>query len=126
MKLIRITLLIVASILTFNVSVAIAADSANRTAPLADWEKKKIAEEFNHFFQTTDDGAFQKLNKNPWASKRARQQQQKQKVLKISASLGSCQKYTIKQRGQCYAAGNGAAMCERYYQARMDHCSEYF
>ena len=126
MKLTRIFLLLIASLLSFGASVATAADTANRTQQLSDWEKRKIAEEFNRFFSSTDNGAFQKLNKNPWASKRARQQQQAQKVLKISASLGSCKEYTLKQRRQCYAQGNGKAMCERYYRARMDHCSEYF
>ena len=126
MKLTRISLLIIASLLTFNISVATAADTANKMQQLTEWEKKKIAEEFNRFFKSTDNGAFQKLNKNPWASKRARQQQQAQKVLKISASLGSCKQYTVKQRRQCYAQGNGKAMCERYFKARMDHCSEYF
>lgn len=126
MKLIRISLLIMTALLAFNTSVATAANTVDKTQKLTEWEKKKIAEEFNRFFKSTDSGAFQKLNKNPWASKRARQQQQAQKILKVSASLGSCKQYTIKQRRQCYAQGNGRAMCERYYKARMDHCSEYF
>ena len=126
MKLTRTFLLIVTTFLAFNTSISIAADSTGKTSAIADWEKQKIAEEFNQYFQTTDKGAFQKLNRNPWSSKRARQLRQEQKVLKISASMDSCQAYSVKQRRQCYAKGNSAGMCERYFKARMDHCSEYF
>ena len=83
----------IALILSFSSSLTIAGDSSANKSQLTEWEKRKIAEEFDRFFSTTDNGAFQKLNKNPWASKRARQQQQAQKVLRISATLGSCQEY---------------------------------
>lgn len=123
MKLIYASLIIFAFLINSN---AIAADTAKSSGQLTEWEKKKIADEFNHYFKTTDNGAFQKLNKNPWASKRARQSQQAQRVLRVSATLSSCKKYSIQQRRQCYVAGNSKSACELFYKARLDHCSKYF
>ena len=116
MNLIRISLIITAFFLTFSASAA----------ELAGWEKKKIAAEFNQYFKSTDAGAMQKLSKNPWAGKRARQNERTQKMLKISATLGSCKSYSLQQRRQCFASGNSASSCELYYKARLDHCSKYF
>ena len=126
MKLTRISLLILASLLSFNITVATASDAPGKTPDLTEWEKNKIAKEFSQFFKSTNSGAYQTLNRNPWASKRARQQQQETKALKISGTMGSCKKFSLNQRRQCYERGNGPAQCERYYRARMNHCSEYF
>lgn len=126
MNLVRIFLLSFITLLSFNASLVNAADATNKKFQATELEKKRIAAEFDQVFKTSDNGTYQKLNRNPWANKRAKQQRQAKRVLKISASLGSCQEYSLKQRRQCYAKGDGTAMCERYYRARMNHCSEYF
>ena len=93
---------------------------------LTEWEQKKMAAEFNNKFSTEQSGAFQKLNNNPWAAKKARQDAHQQKMLKMSATWGACREYAYKQRGQCYARGGDAYTCERYYDARTKHCDSQF
>lgn len=93
---------------------------------LTDWEKKKLDAEFASQFTTTDAGAFQKLNNNPWAGKKDRQDQHAAKMLQLSDTWGSCREYSYKQRGQCYARGGDAYTCERYYDARARLCDDKF
>lgn len=123
MKLIRISLIIAALLVSYNTN---ASDAINSSLKLTSSEKKKIAAEFNHYFKSTDAGSMQKLNKNPWAGKRARQNRRVQKVLQVSASLNSCKQYSLQQRRQCYVSGNTASSCELFYKARLKHCSKYF
>lgn len=120
----RVILLLI-SFVAFNTSVS-AADVVNSQPQLTELENKRIASEFNKVFKSSDSSGYQKLNRNPWANKRAKQQQQAKRSLKISASLDSCEQYSNKQRGQCYANGHGAAKCERFYSARINYCGEYF
>ena len=51
---------------------------------LTDWEKKKMDAEFSNQFSTTKAGAFQKLNNNPWAAKKARQEDHQNRMLEMS------------------------------------------
>jgi Ni,Fe-hydrogenase I large subunit len=123
MKLLHVSLIITALLISYSVN---ANDAINRSYELSSSEKKKIAEEFNHYFKSTDAGAMQKLNKNPWAGKRARQNQRVQKVLQVSASFNGCKQYSIQQRRQCFVSGNTPSSCELFYKARLDQCSKYF
>jgi len=93
---------------------------------LTQWESKKMAAEFKSRFKSTDEGAFQKLNKNPWEAKRSRQQQHNKRMLKLSNNWSGCREYAYKQRGRCYAKGGDAYTCERYYDARVDQCDKMF
>ena len=93
---------------------------------LTNWEKKKMDAEFKAKFSASTGGAFQKLNNNPWAAKKARQQQHQNKLMEMSSTWGSCREYAYKQRGQCYARGGDAYTCERYYDARVKHCDGEF
>lgn len=93
---------------------------------LTEWEKKKMDAEFTSQFGAADDSAFQKLNSNPWAGKKQRQDQHAAKVMQLSDSWGSCREYSYKQRGQCYARGGDAYTCERYYDARVRLCDDKF
>ena len=120
MNLVRISLIIAACFVSFN------AVSANNSTELSAWQKKKIADEFNSYFKSTDSGAFQKLNKDPWASKRAKQSQRTNRILQGSASLDSCRQYSLKQRRQCFVKGSNDSTCELFYKARLDHCAKYF
>ena len=126
--------------ITFIISIFVAAASissaqadrgvfngkAESRHELTDWEKKKISAEFESRFSATKSGAFQKLNNNPWAAKKAREQQHQSKMLEMSATWGSCREYAYKQRGQCYARGGDAYTCERYYDARVKRCDDQF
>ena len=89
-------------------------------------EKKKMAAEFNNKFSAAKSGAFQKLNNNPWAAKKARERQHQNRMLKMSTSWGSCREYAYKQRGKCYSRGGDAYTCERYYDARAKLCDSRF
>ncbi|MCW9015234.1 MAG: hypothetical protein OQL06_15815 [Gammaproteobacteria bacterium] len=119
-------------VLFFQLSVANAADRGifkNKTPgqhELTDREKKKMNAEFKTQFSATKKGAFQKLNNNPWAAKKNRQQVHQGKMLQLSNSWGHCREYSYKQRGQCYARGGDAYTCERYYDARVKHCDDQF
>ena len=93
---------------------------------LTDREKKKIDAEFKSQFASTQKGAFQKLNNNPWQAKKNRQQEHQNKMMKLSNTWGYCREYAYKQRGQCYARGGDAYTCERYYDARVSHCNDQF
>ena len=93
---------------------------------LTDREEGRIKAEFKAKFRATKAGAFQKMNNNPWAAKNERNQRQAGKALKLSETWGSCREYAYKKRGQCYAKGNNAYTCERYYDARAKHCDDKF
>lgn len=118
-------------VMNLPVSVALAADNVfSGKSPdqheLTDAEKKKMDAEFASQFKAAESGAFQQLNNNPWASKKARQDQQAAKMMELSDSWGSCREYAYKQRGQCYARGGDAYTCERYYDARVQLCDDKF
>ena len=93
---------------------------------LTKWEENKMKAEFDSRFAGKNNGAFQKLNNNPWEAKRNKQKQHNQKMLQLSNSWSHCREYAYKQRGQCYARGGDAYTCERYYDARVTHCDDNF
>lgn len=93
---------------------------------LTEWEQNKMKAEFKSKFSSTNSGAFQKLNNNPWEAKRDKQQAHRQQMLELSNTWGACREFAYKQRGQCYARGGDAYTCERYYDARVDHCDKNF
>lgn len=93
---------------------------------LTKWEKNKMTAELKNKFSSTASGAFQKLNNNPWEAKRSKQKQHSQKMLQLSNTWGACREFAYKQRGQCYARGGDAYTCERYYDARSNHCDQNF
>lgn len=118
-------------VMTAQSSVVLAADDvfagkAIQQHELTGWEVKKMDAEFTSQFGATEGSEFQKLNNNPWAGKKERQDQHTAKMLQLSDSWGSCREYSYKQRGQCYARGGDAYTCERYYDARVRHCDEKF
>ena len=118
-------------VMTAQSSVVLAADDvfagkAIQQHELTDWEVKKMDAEFTSQFGAAEGSEFQKLNNNPWAGKKERQDQHAAKMLQLSDSWGSCREYSYKQRGQCYARGGDAYTCERYYDARVRHCDEKF
>ena len=118
-------------VMTAQSSVVLAADEVfgSKTIQqheLTDWEKKKMDAEFTSQFGAADESAFQKLNSNPWAGKKDRQDQHAAKMLQLSDSWSSCREYSYKQRGQCYARGGDAYTCERYYDARVHLCDNKF
>jgi len=118
-------------VLNTTTSVALAADNvfsgkSQEQHELTDAEKKKMDAEFASQFKGAEAGAFQQLNNNPWASKKAREDQHAAKMMELSDSWGSCREYAYKQRGQCYARGGDAYTCERYYDARVSLCDEKF
>jgi len=116
MKLIRISLIITTLLLSYSLNAA----------ELSNFEKQKIANEFNDYFKSTDSGSMQTLNKNPWAGKRARQNERTKKILQVSATMDNCKQYSLKQRRQCFVSGNNPASCELSYKARLDHCHNNF
>jgi len=123
--------LMLACVLAAQPSVVLAADDVfgSKTIQqheLTDWEKKKMDAEFTSQFGAADESAFQKLNSNPWAGKKDRQDQHAAKMLQLSDSWSSCREYSYKQRGQCYARGGDAYTCERYYDARVHLCDNKF
>ena len=132
MTLTRLTTYILSAFLLVSVSVAQAADrgvfrgKAETQHDLSDLEQRKLAAEFDSKFGAAEAGAFQKLNNNPWANKKERQQQHANKLLQLSNSWGSCREYAYKQRNMCYAQGGDAYTCERYYDARAKRCDESF
>lgn len=132
MKLIRLlTAFTLACVLSAQSFAVLAADEVfgSKTIQqheLTDWEKKKMDAEFTSQFGAADDSAFQKLNSNPWAGKKERQDQHAAKMLQLSDTWGSCREYAYKQRGQCYGRGGDAYTCERYYDARVQVCNEKF
>jgi len=93
---------------------------------LTEWEKKKMAAEFKNKFSPSRSGSYQKLGSNPWQAKKLKKQQHNQKMLQLSNNWGQCREFSYKQRGQCYARGGDAYTCERYYDARVNHCNEHF
>ena len=99
---------------------------AQKQHELSDWEENKLKAEFKSRFSSSKSGAFQKLNNNPWEAKRSKQQSHNQRMLEMSNSWGACREFAYKQRGQCYARGGDAYTCERFYDARVDHCDKNF
>ena len=51
---------------------------------LTEWEQNKMKAEFKSRFSSTNSGAFQKLNNNPWEAKRNKQQAHRQQMLELS------------------------------------------
>jgi len=93
---------------------------------LTDWEQNKMNAEFDSKFTGQAPGSFQKLTNNPWEAKKNKQKQHSQKMLQLSNTWSHCREYAYKQRGQCYARGGDAYTCERYYDARVNHCDDKF
>jgi len=93
---------------------------------LTDWEKNKMKAEFDSKFTGHASGSFQKLTNNPWEAKKNKMKQHSQKMLQLSNTWSQCREYAYKQRGQCYARGGDAYTCERYYDARVNHCDDKF
>lgn len=93
---------------------------------LTKWEAKKMKAEFKSKFEGSKSGAFQKLGNNPWAGKHEKRNQHKQNMLQLSSTWGNCREFAYKQRGRCYSRGGDAYTCERYYDARVNHCNENF
>ena len=131
MKMSRITalvsaLLVVAlSIPSTFASPNVFAGKSENQHQLSDWEQKKLYAEFENRFSAASSGAFQKLNNNPWAARKARDAHQEE-LVKASNSWGSCREYAYAQRGKCYSRGGDAYTCERYYDARVKHCDARF
>ena len=132
MKLSRITTLLTVTLSIFISTQAVAADrgvfasKSQKQHELSNWEENKLKAEFKSRFNSASSGAFQKLNNNPWEAKRSKQKQHNQKMLELSNSWGACREFAYKQRGQCYARGGDAYTCERYYDARSNHCDQNF
>ena len=93
---------------------------------LTDWEENKMKAEFDSKFNSQESVSFQKLTNNPWEAKKNKQKQHRQKMLQLSNTWSQCREYAYKQRGQCYARGGDAYTCERYYDARVNHCDDKF
>lgn len=117
-------------ILPFNMATAaeraVFSGKDQKQHELSEWEENKLKAEMSSKFSANDSGAFQKLNNNPWKSKRNKEQQHNQRMLQLSNSWSACREYAYKQRGQCYARGGDAYTCERYYDARVEHCDSNF
>jgi len=129
-RILNVCILAIAIIMPFNMAVAADRGVFNgkkqNQHELTKWEENKMQAEFKSQFSSTDTGAFQKLNNNPWEAKRAKQNQHNQKMLQLSNTWGHCREFAYKQRGQCYARGGDAYTCERYYDARVSHCDTNF
>jgi len=131
MTLIQISRILLATALTFQITVAASAERGVFKSKklsqheLTRWEKKKMDAEFKSIFSGADSSAFQKLNNNPWGGKHAQQPRHNAKKALVN-NWGSCRDYAYKQRGQCYAGGSDAYTCERYYDARVNRCNEHF
>ena len=93
---------------------------------LTDWEQNKMNAEFDSKFTGQASGSFQKLTNNPWEAKKNKMKQHSQKMLQLSNTWSHCREYAYKQRGQCYARGGDAYTCERYSDARVNHCDDKF
>ncbi len=117
-------------ILPFNMATAseraVFSGKDQQQHELTEWEENKLKAEMSSKFSANDSGAFQKLNNNPWEAKRNKEQQHNQRMLQLSSSWSACREYAYKQRGQCYARGGDAYTCERYYDARVEHCDSNF
>ena len=115
MKFLQTTLIFMSLMMTINASSA--------QTKLTEWEMQKIAAEFNQLFKVSNNSAYQKLNQSPWAKKKAKQKKQ---INKAGVTLSNCKDYSLKQRRQCVVRNNGAANCDRYYNARVDYCKNNF
>ena len=93
---------------------------------LTDREENRMEAEFKAKFSTAKPRAFKKMSNNPWEAKKMRNKSPVDKVIKPTDTWGSCREYIYKKRGQCYAKGNDAYTCERYYDARVRHCDDMF
>lgn len=124
------TLVILSFLLSASPSMAadrgVFKNKSEQQHELTEWEQNKLKAEFKSKFSGSSAGAFQKLNNNPWEAKRSKQQIHKQKMLELGNTWGACREFAYKQRGQCYARGGDAYTCERYYDARVDHCDKHF
>ena len=93
---------------------------------LTDREQNRMDSEFSSKFSKRNSANNAKVGGNPWAAKKSKNQQHRQKMLQLSNSWGHCREFSFKQRGHCYARGGDAYTCERYYDARVNHCDENF
>ncbi|MDH5573490.1 MAG: hypothetical protein OEY89_17130 [Gammaproteobacteria bacterium] len=132
MKSLNLAGLLVLGIMSLQFSVANAADRSifkskkENQHQLTEWESNKMEAEFKSKFSATESGAFQKLNNNPWASKKSKQKNNTQKSQNMVSSWGACREYALVNRQQCYGQGGDAYTCERYYDARVKRCNETF
>ena len=132
MKLLHLPGILVIGIMSLQLTVANAADrtifknKSENQHQLTDWENNKMDAEFKSKFSATESGAFQKLNNNPWASKKSKQQHNAKVEESLVSSWGGCREYALVNRQQCYAQGGDAYTCERYYDARVKRCNETF
>ena len=121
-----------ALLLVLSTSMAFAGDRGvfknknEQQHELTEREENRMIAEFKAKFSGAKTAAFQKMSKNPWEAKKMRNQHQADKAIKVSHTWGSCREYAYKKRGQCYAKGNVAYTCERYYDARVEHCDDKF
>ncbi len=122
----------IALALIFSINTAVAADrgvfkgKSISQHKLTEWERNKMNAEFKSKFSPSRSGEYRTLGSNPWKAKKARKQQHNQKMLQLSNTWGHCREFSYKQRGQCYARGGDAYTCERYYDARVNHCNKKF
>lgn len=131
MKMSRFTAIILglsvaaAGLSTANANPGVFAGKSENQHQLTDWEQKKLSAEFENRFSAASSGAFQKLNNNPWAARKVREQQQVD-TANASNNWGACREYAYAQRGSCYSRGGDAYTCERYYDARVKQCDARF
>ena len=126
-KLILSVLLIaLTSSLAFAGDRGIFKDKKEEQHELSDKEERRLVAEFKAKFSSAKAGAFQKMNSNPWAAKKNRDQAPAYKDMKLSDSWGSCREYAYKQRGQCYVKGSDAYRCERLYDGRVKLCDDKY
>ena len=125
-----ICVIALAFLLPFNSAIAadrgVFSGKSQTQHELTKWEKNKMNAEFENKFNASKSGSHQKLGRNPWEAKKAKKQQHNQRMLQLSNSWGHCREFSYKQRGQCYARGGDAYTCERYYDARVEHCDANF
>jgi hypothetical protein len=125
-----ICVIVLAFLLPFNTAIAadrgVFSGKSQTQHELTKWEKNKMNAEFKNKFSASKSGSYQKLGRNPWEAKKAKKQQHNQRMLQLSNSWGHCREFSYKQRGQCYARGGDAYTCERYYDARVEHCDANF
>lgn len=119
-------------LLMFSTSIVVAEDrgvfKSKKEArhELTAKEESRVRAEFKAKFSKAKSSTYQNVNKNPWAAKKERNKHQADKKLSLGYTWGSCREYAYKKRGQCYSKGSDAYTCERYYDARVEHCNNKF
>ncbi len=92
---------------------------------LSQREKKKMEYEFKKLLSKEKPTGYQKLGGNPWKAKKEKRQRVSHDGNGIG-TWGECREYSYKKRGQCYARGGNAYVCEKYYDARVSYCNTQF